>query len=152
MGQGNQFHIDFSSNCIVAYLTMYLICKIKDSGTFLNRFLFSFWRKYNDIAGSQIVVNHIQQVECTHIRTHKYLLDLGKPFVHLTVIFTQIAIFLVCPMCSNTLFCNIVHSLSPDLNFNPDTSLTHQCTMESFIPIALWMLDPIPYPIRFISV
>ena len=70
-----------------------------------------------------------------------------KPFFQLAFIFTSTA-FLILPMSSKSLFCNIVHSPATDLYFNPLSPITHQSHMQSLISISFRMIHPITQSVR----
>ena len=128
------------------------IREIKGCGTFLDGFLFSLRSEDENSGGGQVFVDDIEQFKGIDIWTYQDFLDLGKPFVHFAVIFADIAVLLVRPVGCNTFLCNVIHSPCPDLNLDPDTGIAHQCAVESFISIALRVLDPIAYPLGLISV
>ena len=51
-------------------------------------------------------------------------------------------------MGSKTLFCYLVHSVTPNLYFYPSSLLRHQCDVQSLVAIGLRMVQPVTKAVR----
>ena len=96
-------------------------------------------------------MDHVEQVESVNIRIHKDFLYLGDPFVHLALVARK-AVLLVCPMCSDTFFSDLVHSSRTDLDLDPYTCTAHEGTMKGLISIVLRIVYPVSHTVSLVSV
>ena len=86
------------------------ICQVKCCGTFLDAFLVTLWSEYEDISLDEVVMDHIKKIEGVDVRIHENVLDLVDPLVHLACSCVSKAVLLICPVCCNTFFRNLIHT------------------------------------------
>ena len=121
--------------------------KIKCGCILRHRFNFTLRSKYKYLRCEKIKLDCIQKVKGIGLRIIQNFFDGFQPFAKLSFVFTSSSFF-VFPVCSKTLLCYIIHSLTSDLNFNPLSFVAHQCHMKSLISIGFWMADPIAQTVR----
>ena len=97
-------------------------------------------------------MDHVKQVKSRYIWIDKDILDLVDPFIHLALAVAHYATFLVCPMRSDTFFCDFVHPAAADLYLDPDTGVAHEGTVQSLVTIVLRMIYPVANAVVLIMI
>ena len=119
------------------------IGKIKSCRALFNAFLLTFRREDHDVSGNQVIVDHVEQVESSHVRAHKDVLHLCDPLVHLALAFRYDAFLLVCPVGCDTFLSDLIHPFAADLDLYPDSGVAHQSTVQSLVSVVLRMVHPV---------
>ena len=97
-------------------------------------------------------MDNVEELESIDVRAYEYFLYLGKPLVHLAVVFPDVAVLLVCPVCGYALLGNVVHPPGAYLDLDPESPYAHESAVEGFVTVALGMLDPVPDPVGLVPV
>ena len=84
--------------------------------------VFSITQINEYLRGKKIELDGVEEVHSVRLRVVKDFLDSGEPFVKFvfSLNFCLVA-FLVFPVCSKSLFCNVIHAARTNLHFYPLT-------------------------------
>ena len=72
----------------------------------------------------------------------EYLLDGTQPFVQLALILAAAA-FLILPMCGESLFGNVVHTFTANLDFDPLPVIAHEGDVQGLIAVGFRVAHPV---------
>ena len=103
--------VDLSTYAVASKESMDLESKVECRTSCWHCLYFTLWCEDKYLRRKEIQLDSIKEIHRIRLRIVKNLLNRTEPFVQFALILGYLITILILPMCSKTLFSNLVHML-----------------------------------------
>ena len=111
----------------------------------------ALWSKDNNSVGNHVQLEVIDKIDSRRGIVIQQFSDLREPIIKIFVQFTFLDL-LIFVVSRQSLFCNLVHSLTSYLNLDPLSLFAHHSAVKSLITIAFGIGKPVSETIELLIV